>query len=86
MKIGDTFSSWEEFEIKLVEFRNSTFQPFFTICHAKTIEKVNENTPKLPKLKTELKYFNVIIECVHYGKYGSKAQQVSSSMIDLFSN
>jgi len=78
MRVGDSFSSWQEFENKLKEYRDSTFQPLFNLKCAKTIEYVNEKiTPKMQKLKDELKYFSVVICCLHYGSYESKATEVS---------
>ncbi len=79
MRIGDTFASWQEFENKLDEYRNSTFQPLFSSKHVKTIELVNQSSKGLVKLKPELKYANVDIQCVHFGEYQSVAKEVRNS-------
>ena len=86
MKIGDTFSSWQEFEQKLTEYRNSTFQPLFTIKQVKTIESANQTSKGPVKLKPELKYANVDIQCVHFGEYQSVAKEVSNSILRFMIN
>jgi hypothetical protein len=77
MKIGQTFSTWLEFENELKKYRNTTFQPFFAHKHAKSIEQINERSPNLPRLKSELKYWSVEIQCIHFGTYKSQAKEVS---------
>jgi hypothetical protein len=86
MKIGDTFSSWQEFEEKLTEYRNSTFQPLFTIKQVKTIETVNQTSKGPVKLKPELKYANADIQCVHFGEYQTVAKEVSNSIFCFMIN
>jgi hypothetical protein len=83
MEVNATFDSWDEFEIKFNEFRDSTFQPLFCFNQVRTIDYANQNLKGDKKYKSELKYKNVDIQCVHYGTYSSKAHQVRKVFFSL---
>ncbi len=81
MEKNSTFDSWDEFETKLNEYRDATFQPLFRLIHGKTVEFANQKIKSENKFKLELKYTSVEIHCVHSGSYVTKAFEVSIAIV-----
>ena len=77
MKVGDEFTTFDEFEEKLKEYRNNTFYPMFIYRNARTVDNTNKKTKGDIKLKQELRYSSFDVQCSHYGHYETQAKQVN---------
>ncbi len=61
LRVGDKFETWNQFEEKLKEWRDSTFQPMFVHSSNRLIEKYNLNHPNCELLSEKFKYFEHIM-------------------------
>ena len=76
-KVGDTFSSYQEFKGRVEEFEKLNFAQF-THRHSRTLEAAVKREPKVvEKANKELVYCNIKLTCVFGGKkHKSEASSV----------
>ena len=66
--VGDTFSSYEEFESRIEEFEKLNFVQF-THRDSRTLKSAAKRVPRVvEKANKELVYYSIVLSCVHGGK------------------
>lgn len=73
MKLGDTFTSFVEFEDSFTVYKNSNFVDYFT-KDCKTLNSINAKFPngRMSTASKELKYYYIKFCCIHGGTYKKK--------------